>query len=197
MIKLFLKKNWPSLVITLACAILTGLSKLEIDISWIKDINTWANAFILELYLFQLMSAITIKIKNQYWQSLISLMVSLFLGETIRYNFNLVDFSFMNLLGIFLFSLLTLMVTYQSFSFGINKGIKEIEQQKNILHSKITEMSNEDTKNFLKEINRSINFIKKHPFAASIIKDSNLQELESFRSEVKEIKNTTNKVDSN
>ena len=71
------------------------------------------------------------------------------------------------------------------------------EQQKNILHSKIREMSNEDTKNFLKEINRSINFIKKHPFAASIIKDSNLQELESFRSEVKEIKNTTNKVDSN
>ena len=116
MIKLFLKKNWPSLVITLVWAILTGLSKLEIDISWIKDINTWANAFILELYLFQLMSAITIKIKNQYWQSLISLMVSLFLGETIRYNFNLVDFSFMNLLGIFLFSLLTLMVTYQSFS---------------------------------------------------------------------------------
>ena len=27
MIKLFLKKNWPSLVITLAWAILTGLSK--------------------------------------------------------------------------------------------------------------------------------------------------------------------------
>ena len=196
MIKLFLKKNWPSLVITLVWAILTGLSKLEIDISWIKDINTWANAFILELYLFQLMSAITIKIKNQYWQSLISLMVSLFLGEIIRYNFNLVDFSFMNLLGIFLFSLLTLMVTYQSFSFGINKGIKEIEQQKNVLHSKIREMSNEDTKSFLKEINRSINFMKKHPFAASIIKDSNLRELESFRSEVKEIKNTTNKIDS-
>lgn len=73
--------------------------------------------------------------------SLISLIVSLFLGETIRYNFNLVDFSFMNLLGIFLFSLLTLMVTYQSFSFGINKGNKENEQQKNILHSKIREMS--------------------------------------------------------
>ena len=68
MIKLFLKKNWPSLIITLVWAILTGLSKLEIDISWIKDINTWANAFILELYLFQSMSAITIKIKNQYWQ---------------------------------------------------------------------------------------------------------------------------------
>lgn len=197
MIKLFLKKNWPSLIITLVWAILTGLSKLEIDVSWIKDINSWANAFILELYLFQLMSAITIKIKNQYWQSLISLMVSLFVGETIRYNFNLVDFSFMNLLGIFLFSLFTILMTYQLFSFGVNKGIKEIEQQKNVLHSKIREMSNEDTKSFLKEINRSINFMKKHPFAASIIKDSNLRELESFRSEVKEIKNTTNKFDSN
>ena len=190
MIKLFIKKNWLNFIITIIWAILTGLSKLEIDISWIKDINTWANAFILELYLFQLMSAITIKMKNQYWQSFISLMVSLFIGETIKYNFNLIDFSLINLLSIFLFSILTIMFTYWSFSLGINKGIKEDKRQKDILHSKIREMSNKNTQNFLKEINRSINFIKKHPFAASAIKDSDLQELESFRDEIKEIKKT-------
>lgn len=186
--KLFLKRNWPTLIIVIIWAVMTGLSKLEIDISWVKDINIWANAFVLELFLFQIMSAITIKIKNQYCQSMISLAISLFVGETIKYNFNIIDFSFLNVLGVLSASILAVMIIYQGYTLGIKKGIQEIERQESVLHSKIKNMSTEKMDGFLAEIDKSIDFMKKNPFATSMIKTSDLQELESFKKEINEIR---------
>lgn len=189
MLKNFFRKTWPSLIIVLVWAVMTGLSKLEIDISWVKDINVWANAFVLELFLFQLMSAITIKIKNQYCQSLISLIVSLFVGETIKYNFNILDFSFINLLGVISLSLFVVVITYHAFIFGINKGIKEVDKQEHALRLEIKNMPDKDIDKFLIELDKSIDFIKNNPFASSMIKSSDLEELESFKKEIKEMRN--------
>lgn len=188
MIKLFLKRSWPTLIIVLIWTVMTGLSKFEIDISWVKDINIWANAFVLELFLFQLMSAVTIKIKNQYCQSLISLTFSLFVGETIKYNFNIIDWSLLNVLGVLSLSILAVMIIYQSFVLGTKKGIEEVEKQERVLHSEIKNMSIEKTEKFLNEIDKCVDFMKKNPFATDLIKTSDLQELESFKKEIQEIR---------
>lgn len=188
MFKFFLKRNLPTIIIITAWFILTKLSTPKLNISWITDINIWANAIILELFIFNLMSCITIKIKNQYLQTLISLIIALMFGETIKYNFYCLDFSFINILQILILIFIFTLSGYLSFINGYKKGIKNTTKKQIELNQQVLKMNKEDYKNFINEFKKSINFMKNNKFATELIKKNNLSDLESFLNELKQIR---------
>ncbi len=192
MFKLFLKKSWMGLIIVSLWAILTGISESKVDFYWVKDINVWANAIILELFVFQMMSFITMKIKNQYWQTFISLLVSLIIGETIKYNFSDLNLSSFKIISVLMLVLMYLNLGYCGFKRGVDKGINQRIQEINELSFQLKNMNENEYKNFKKEINRSIKFMKKYPFSAYIIKDSSIEELEQDLKDFDKLRSETN-----
>lgn len=184
MVKMFFKQNWPSLLIVVAWAILTGLSKLELSFTWMSNVNIWANAIILDLLLFQVMTIVTIKIKNVYWQSLISLIITLIVGESIKYNFNYLDVSIFNIISISLFSILLIVYSFIGFKMGIEKGVRDVKKEEHRFNDELRNMDHESRKKLIREVRRSVNFVKKYKFSAGLIKDLTYEELEEFLEDV-------------
>ncbi len=192
MFKLFLKRSWMTMVIVILWVIMTGISESKVDFNWIKDINVWANAIILELFVFQIMSLITMKIKNQYWQTFISLLVSLMVGETIKYNFVGLNISIFKIIGVILLVIMYLNLGYCGFVKGFDKGVKQNVQKREELKATLKSMNTDKYKRLKKEMNRSIEFMKKYPFATVMIKESSIAELEEDMKEFDRLRSKKN-----
>ena len=188
MFKLFLKRTLPTIIILTVWIIFTHLPNFKLNLSWFQDINIWLNAVVLELFIFNLMSCITIKIKNPFFQTTISLILSLIIGETIKYDFNCLDLSFFNISQICILIISFILSGFLSFSKGVEKSIKLNQLNKQTFEKKVVEMSNNDYQKLIKEFNRSIAFMKKYTFASTLIKENSIRDLEFALKEIEKIK---------
>ncbi|MBN3490528.1 hypothetical protein JV173_03265 [Acholeplasma equirhinis] len=109
----YYKKHWPMLVISLLVFILLNSStNISYDTTWMSDVNIWLTILFLDLVIFGFMTLVTYKIRNEYLQNSISLIITLTITESIKLSFDFLNIdliqvglifsSFVFIIGIFL-----------------------------------------------------------------------------------------------
>jgi len=189
MLKIFLKRNWQFITLLIIYIIIQGLSNSEINFTWISDINVWVNEILLEIIIYIIMTTLTIRIKNTYFKHLINFVLTLFIGETIKYHFNPLMVNYLSLIFLLLYIILLVFNGYSSFCKGVEKGKKKIEVEKEICYKKIKELNEKEASLLIKNIRFAKKLYKNHAEAVSLIRNSSFDELNDFEKEILRIRN--------
>lgn len=180
----YIRHFWPTLIIAISYAILTSLSEFNTNFSWITNIDIWLNAVILELFLFQSMYIITSKIKNNYLQTLISLIISLIIGESIMYSFNPRSITIFTVLYAIFFAASLVISSFQGFKMGIYKVKKEANEIDEKSNQIINSFSEEDKTILLKELDKCLYFAEENPFAYKTLVDTPIDVIKEIKEDI-------------
>ncbi|MCL2570253.1 MAG: hypothetical protein FWE16_03550 [Firmicutes bacterium] len=165
MFKIFIKQSWPLLIIGSVMALLIPFAYIGFYSKWILDINVWLGEIFFSLFLFQIMMLITQKIKNDYLQLIISLVITLFIGNTLRFTFFDSSHLWLNIVQSIALVTASNLVFYHSYKRGWMKGVKLVARERQVFNQTYESLDSKQKDRFKKEIDQAINFIKKNPFA--------------------------------
>lgn len=157
------KKHWPEYLFLILLGVLYGISQVDISIDWIGNKDVWLNTILSTIMIYYGMSFFTRKIDNQYIRELIGLILALIIGQIFVFSIDPMKVG----------NKLTWILIVSSILFflgmgiqGLSMGFRKVQKMHKDNLESIENMSIKLILDSIKELNKAIDFVKKHPDSA-------------------------------